>query len=466
MKIITSILTTIILIFLASCTNKNEETEHKNTSQENAKLIENKILQQDDNTVKSTTVNVKISISKEDQKALTENIKYLFKGDYVGLSDNNGNVIIPAKFDFIACPGDTYLGLVEVCKNGKFGLYSFPEGKEILPSEYDEFYPVYDDNLLAYYKKGNTYGIIKKANSPDNTDFSKYSKSPFANGTVAKWKFDFPNKVFMDKDDEAFYYLPSFMKNFNKELKVISEEFDGDYYPEISLSFLDKMNEHGNDYYFMKTTTYEDGNNSSHKLSVCGTGLCETFYTDDSNENDRVISASQATLEFKILENNIFRVKDPHSINIGKNYPVTSLDKYSYFQIKNNKVAPLKSNRFFAFTQYEKITSDFFKGFFISKPVGENNPLEVYVYKHLSIKDLDVMRNEIFASYGYKFKSQEWLDFFGRFDWYKPQLNNVDDKLNEIEKENIKIILKEKEKMKNNEEKYLQTSKEIINNAG
>lgn len=60
-------------------------------------------------------------------------------------------------------------------------------------------------------------------------------------------------------------------------------------------------------------------------------------------------------------------------------------------------------------------------------------------------EDLAVMRNEIFASYGYKFKSKRWQDYFAQKYWYVPRYDDVTDKLNPIERNNIRII-QEREK--------------------
>lgn len=51
------------------------------------------------------------------------------------------------------------------------------------------------------------------------------------------------------------------------------------------------------------------------------------------------------------------------------------------------------------------------------------------------------MRNEIFARYGYKFKTGGKMDsYFQQQDWYKKQHDNVNDFLTGIEQQNIKLI--------------------------
>jgi len=61
--------------------------------------------------------------------------------------------------------------------------------------------------------------------------------------------------------------------------------------------------------------------------------------------------------------------------------------------------------------------------------------------KDMSENDLKIMRNEVFARYGYKFKTGGKMDsYFQQQDWYKQQHDNVNDFLTELEKENIKLI--------------------------
>jgi hypothetical protein len=57
-----------------------------------------------------------------------------------------------------------------------------------------------------------------------------------------------------------------------------------------------------------------------------------------------------------------------------------------------------------------------------------------------SVEVLRLMRNEIFARYGYRFKEPELLAYFKKHRNYEPRLSNVDAFLSEIEKENIKRL--------------------------
>ena len=55
-------------------------------------------------------------------------------------------------------------------------------------------------------------------------------------------------------------------------------------------------------------------------------------------------------------------------------------------------------------------------------------------------KELRIMRNEIFARYGYKFKTTEMKSYFESQDWYSGIYDNVNDKLTDLEKLNIQLI--------------------------
>lgn len=57
-------------------------------------------------------------------------------------------------------------------------------------------------------------------------------------------------------------------------------------------------------------------------------------------------------------------------------------------------------------------------------------------------KELRIMRNEIFARYGYKFKTAEMKAYFESQNWYSGLYDNVNDKLTDLEKLNIQLIIK------------------------
>ena len=83
-------------------------------------------------------------------------------------------------------------------------------------------------------------------------------------------------------------------------------------------------------------------------------------------------------------------------------------------------------------------------------------------YTYADIRDFDssefrIKRNEIFAQYGYIFKSPELNNYFRKFDWYTAKTDNVDSLLKELDIKNIKF-LKEYERIF----KYRRKAKEFL----
>jgi len=56
------------------------------------------------------------------------------------------------------------------------------------------------------------------------------------------------------------------------------------------------------------------------------------------------------------------------------------------------------------------------------------------------LQNLKIMRNEIFARYGYQFKTKDMADYFGAKDWYVPQYDDVTARLTETERINVALI--------------------------
>lgn len=123
---------------------------------------------------------------------------------------------------------------------------------------------------------------------------------------------------------------------------------------------------------------------------------------------------------------------------------------YKYYQIDSSGGIMLQDrNRHFDCSYFARLDETYFAGVyghFVKE--SELTPfLHLEHLEHLSIEDLDVMRNEIYAEYGYRFKSMKWQAYFEQFEWYQPRFDNVDHLLTELEKDNIKTILSAKERV-------------------
>jgi hypothetical protein len=63
--------------------------------------------------------------------------------------------------------------------------------------------------------------------------------------------------------------------------------------------------------------------------------------------------------------------------------------------------------------------------------------------KNYNLKELRLMRNEIFAAYGYIFKSDDLREYFESKNWCNPSISNINEiMLTETELENIETLLK------------------------
>lgn len=70
-----------------------------------------------------------------------------------------------------------------------------------------------------------------------------------------------------------------------------------------------------------------------------------------------------------------------------------------------------------------------------------SKPFDEAALNNLGSADLSILRNSIYARYGYIFSTKEFSDYFTKFSWYKPTSKNVEDKINDIDNKNIKAIL-------------------------
>jgi hypothetical protein len=63
-----------------------------------------------------------------------------------------------------------------------------------------------------------------------------------------------------------------------------------------------------------------------------------------------------------------------------------------------------------------------------------------------SLEELSEMRNELFASYGYIFKTDKWKSYFESFEWYKPITQSVSkEELTTIERDNLELLIEVEE---------------------
>ena len=129
------------------------------------------------------------------------------------------------------------------------------------------------------------------------------------------------------------------------------------------------------------------------------------------------------------IDNKFLEILEYETVNVNDRHKVTGEVKKTYY--------------FFDQNGYKIIDPKYS----ISRlfPCASTEVLREGKLLRYSIEQLDVMRNEIFADYGYRFSTDKWREYFENKFWYEASYDNVNEFLTEIEKYNINLILKVKE---------------------
>lgn len=61
-------------------------------------------------------------------------------------------------------------------------------------------------------------------------------------------------------------------------------------------------------------------------------------------------------------------------------------------------------------------------------------------FKGKKPKELDLMKNEIYARYGYRFSDESDTNYFFSQNWYEPIVDNMLIELNDLKLDNIAIM--------------------------
>jgi YARHG domain-containing protein len=169
---------------------------------------------------------------------------------------------------------------------------------------------------------------------------------------------------------------------------------------------------------------------------LCGSKSVYTFTKNGHIISSSIISKSKADCSFEnsikpiILTPNLITIKIRNSTFDCDN------DKMTYEEIfvkslqinDSGKIIPSANQRIDLRREFHIVSHEL-----ISEKELES----------LDHEKLAIMRNEIFASYGYQFKTEKWNNYFSSFKWYKPTRNSVNEsELNEIEKRNLALIKK------------------------
>ena len=391
----------------------------------------------------------------------------------MGIVNEQGLFILEPKYDKIYNPDATSKGYIEIELNNKKGLLNY-ETAQVTPCEFDVLFPPGKQEAIAIGKKDNKYYRISQKGTKQEilsaSDIPSFSKeawsfdalagshtmlhdsyNPYAtndantgNGVVFTPSYLLPlgflpevHTYLLTNEDVDFGIDKS--KGEVQQAKAITDKI---------MSLIFSFYESGIDGRGYQLTSYHLATVDEQDRIVDTTMFLQTGET----YNDYYCTSKLSGYTF--LNDSLLEVYQYQPTN-GSYQRYDNMLTYSYYAIdKAGKIRPLKSNRFFAFTRYIPLTEDYFTGCFAKhiwdspedyKEVpGEGGLL---LLDHLDVEDLDIMRNEIFAEYGYVFKTEKWHNYFSAKPWYLPMYDSVDSLLTETDKATIALILKIKEKV-------------------
>jgi|GEM_PF-1997353 len=402
-----------------------------------------------------------------------------------GIDTDEPRRILPVEYEKIYNPNLTLLNCFEIKRDGKVGLFNYKTGK-VLEPKFDYIMPSgKEPGFEAYgYLDGQYYRIeaktlesvlIKGFNSLDlmssvsfnihqsgrNAFYYTYDEaengiSPLRQAVVIPSWIEYlellPNPYYWDvfaKDDSKEFSNSQQATVTTRVKKTLSEKL---------WSFIVDVYESGVD---VRDYTLE-----AERLVVLNTSL-NTMQTSTLVTNHRYAPCKEG--EYRAISNFLIELKDTRLETYSNPQLYDFESRFQYLQISDNgEINRLTSNRYFDATKFVKLEERHFRGCFVNrmKKSDEDGYYNLWKFDHLAIDDLDIMRNEIFADYGYRFKSEKWQKYFAKKSWYKPRFDDVNDQLSEIDKANIQFILNMKKKMTGREKEFTKPRKDRYVAAG
>ena len=405
-----------------------------------------------------------------------------------GLINNSLLTVLDTVYDKISNPDLVLKDCFEISIGSKVGLYNY-RTQEILQPQFDYILPSQEKvSEIAYGFKNDAFYVIKNSGLNNivqqKIDFAPILKSLNFDILKINQSMMFNSYYYHYGDDpeegKGVIIVPSYVSHF----KLLEKNA----YSDIILPEQKEKAEFGTETANTKTSVlkristtlmtflvevYESGingrgySNEAKKLivyndkkeSIKSIHLWEksTYYTPCDEQSYRFIG--DTLIEIRQTERD-YDFKD----NLYDYEP-----RYSYYQItKDGQINKLNSNRHFIYTKYALIDESYFYGCFAKSFENESydDGDNMWQSNHLTLEDLDLMRNEIFAEYGLMFKSEKWFKYFLQKPWYTPRFDDVNGKLTPIDKANLKIILKQRELLLKDEQKYTKKRAITYHEAG
>lgn len=391
----------------------------------------------------------------------------------MGLINPELKEIIPVEYDLIHNIGGTIDSLIEVEKGDKKGLYNMA-GTLVLPVTYDLILPLKEGDNLALLKNGNDYSYLKKDLTIGEkiADFKIADVLPNVKHFSDSYKLTNESyKNTMEYNDRnmssSLVVSPSYMvewqvlskfMSFPNPLRKVGEEDseDGEGTRSIDFTYNGSENKEENWFQTVFYSVVEDylggrgGLYGSKKVLVVDKkqnrvmGFDASTYFGDG-EGGGVLTGECKQNSFRAINDSLFEYKITAELDqdlLDTTKYVQEGPYYYYLKLVNGKLVPLKTKRLFP-TQFVKLDDSYFNDcYLITTLTQKYEDRTSKGISHATPDILQAMKNEIYASYKYKFKSARWNDVFQyRFNGVDTVLNaNVDDSLTAIDKYNIDFI--------------------------
>jgi hypothetical protein len=376
----------------------------------------------------------------------------------MGLVNPDLKEVIPTEYDLIHNISGSIQGLIEVEKDGKKGFYNM-DGKLVLPVTYDQIFPLKADDNLALLRNGDDYFYLKS----DSTISDKIQDFKIADvlpkiktyGDSYTLSDESSENIMEYNDREDFTSLvvaPSYLVDwgileqfvtFENPLRKPGADNDGiEASGSIEIKYEGARKDESNWFESAFYSLYNDylgGRSglyvSKHVLMVDKKqNRILTFNTsayEGPGDGGGALSGKCNENGLRAINDTLFEFKT--TVQLYQNTLTDTIDEapyYHYLHIKNGKLEALPNERAFGCTKYVKLDDSYLQGCYVvnGRAIDRATPAII-----------QYMKNEIYASYLYKFKNDAWNTvFIDRFNDPDNKSNvSVDDSLTVIDKYNI-----------------------------
>ena len=390
----------------------------------------------------------------------------------MGMVDYRLKEIIPAQYDLVYGISGTFSNLIEVEKNSKHGFYN-TEGELVIPVEYDQVYPVNKTDTLAALQKGDKFFWLTAG----------YRITPPVQVQLADIILQVPNlaKVNIDSSSpkyfteinsrdvhESVYIPPSYMVSlsiFSNKVMFLTNPLRKNVYYEgtekytVSSKDMPPVETGDNiflatfysirDYFLGGRAEFYDRKNLvliDKKKNRVLNYIIHTNFIDGDYGGPTICK----DYLLRPLNDTLFEINVSSSVYIdipGNKTHLSEAPVFHYLYIKDNKLYEKESKRLFSFTKFVKMDDSYITGCYAYTDSTGNKTND----NKLKPAYLQYLKNEIYADYNYKFKSEFWAENFEyNMYGYKGEKDNVEAELTEIDRYNINWINQKLKSLDNN----------------